>query len=75
MPKSPAELRGLGVPRRDLNPYTSQSSRWAGRTGARSLRDFGRSAGGRALGAAATAALVFEGFYNIGTIVSCAVAP
>lgn len=30
MPKTPSELRGLGVPRSQLNPFTSQLSRFAG---------------------------------------------
>jgi RHS repeat-associated protein len=64
-PKVPAELRGLGVPRDQLNPYTSQSSRWASRTGNRGLREFGRTAGGRALGGAALGLLLFEGFYDL----------
>ena len=65
MPKTPAELRGLGVPRDQLNPYTGQPSRWAGRTGMRGLREFGRSVGGRALGVASLAGLIFEGFYDL----------
>lgn len=65
MPKTPAELRGLGVPRSQLNPYTGQPSRWAGRTGVRGFREFGRSTGGRALGAAALASLIFVGFYDL----------
>jgi RHS repeat-associated protein len=73
MPKMPRELRGLGVPKEDLNPYTGQPSRWARRTGIRGLRDFGRSAAGKAAGAATTAAVVFEGFYDIGTIGRCSV--
>lgn len=68
MPKTPGELRGLGVPRSELNPYTSQMSRWAGRTDMRGLRDFGRTALGQGVSAAATAALVFDGFYNWGVI-------
>lgn len=54
MPKTPSELRGLGVPKNQLNPYTSQLSRWAGRTGIRDLRELGRTVGGKALGVAAT---------------------
>jgi hypothetical protein len=68
MPKTPGELRGLGVPKGELNPYTSQMSRWSSRLGVRELRTFGRTAGGVALGAAATGALVFDGFYNWGVI-------
>jgi RHS repeat-associated protein len=68
MPKTPGELRGLGVPRSELNPYTSQMSRWAGRFDVRGLRDFGRTALGQGVGVAATAALVFDGFYNWGVI-------
>lgn len=68
MPKTPGELRGLGVPKGELNPYTSQMSRWSSRLGVRELRTLGRTAGGVALGAAATGALVFDGFYNWGVI-------
>jgi hypothetical protein len=66
MPKTPGKLRGLGVPKSELNPYTSQMSRWSSRLGVRELRMFGRPAGGVALGAVAT--LVFDGFYNWGVI-------
>jgi hypothetical protein len=38
---------------------------------ARGLRGFGRSVGGRVLGGLATAALVFEGYYNIGAMGRC----
>lgn len=65
MPKTPAELRGLGVPRSQLNPYTGQPSRWAGRTGVRGFREFGRSVGGRVLGVGALASLIFVGFYDL----------
>ena len=68
MPKGATELRGLGVAAEELNPITSQLSRWAGRFGFRALREFGRTAAGVALSAAATAALVFEGFYDWGVI-------
>jgi hypothetical protein len=61
MSKTPGELRGLGGPKGELNFYTSQMSRWSSRLGVRELRKLGR---GVALGAAATVALVFEGFYN-----------
>ncbi|CAA0099218.1 tRNA3(Ser)-specific nuclease WapA [Halioglobus japonicus] len=73
MPKTPAELRGLGVPKNKLNPYTGQLSRWSGRTGNRALRELGRTAGGVALGTAATGLLIFEGFYNWGVIGRAAV--
>jgi hypothetical protein len=68
MPKTPGELWGLGVPKGELNPYTSQLSRWSSRLDARGLRLLGRTAGGVALGAVATGALVFDGFYNLGVI-------
>ena len=68
MPKTPGELRGLGVPSSELNPYTSQLSRFSSRLGVRELRTFGRTVGGMALSTAATAALVFDGFYNWGVI-------
>ena len=65
MPKTPSELRGLGVRKDQLNPYTSQPSRWAARTGNRSLREFGRSPGGQGLGVASIGTLIFEGFYDL----------
>jgi hypothetical protein len=68
MPKTSAELRGLGVPVSELNPYTSQLSRLSSRVGMRELRTFGRTAGGIALSTAATAGLIFDGFYNWGVI-------
>ena len=68
MPKVASELRGLGLATEDLNPITSQLSRWAGRLGFRALREFGRTTAGVALSTAATAALVFEGFYDWGVI-------
>lgn len=68
MPKTPSELRGLGVPKEQLNPYTSQLSRWSGRFDTRALRTFGRTAVGGAISVAATGALIFDGFYNLGVI-------
>ncbi|HEY9105641.1 MAG TPA: RHS repeat-associated core domain-containing protein [Roseateles sp.] len=68
MPKTPGELRGLGVPKSELNPYTSQMSRWSSRLGVRELRVLGRTAAGVALGTVATGALIFDGFYNWGVI-------
>lgn len=65
MPKVPSELRGLGVSRSELNPYTSQLSRWSGRLGTRSLRLLGRSSLGVAAGAIATGATIGEGFYDL----------
>ena len=62
------ELRGLGVPKSQLNPYTSQMSRWSSRLGVRELRVLGRTAAGVALGTVATGALIFDGFYNWGVI-------
>jgi RHS repeat-associated protein len=73
MPKAPGELRGFGVPMDQLNPYTSQASRWTGRTGIRALREFGRSLVGRMLGGLATGMLVFEGFYDWGVIARCTI--
>ena len=64
MPKTPGELRGLGVPRTELNPMTSQLSRWSSRFGVRALREIGRTTAGVAIGTAATAGVVFEGFYD-----------
>ena len=72
MPKTPSELRGFGVPKDKLNPYTCQPSRLAGRMGWRGLRDFGRSNLGKGLGALSTGLVVFEGFYDIGAIGRCA---
>ena len=68
MPKVPAELRGLGVPKAELNPITGQLSRWSGRTGIRALRIFGRSSAGVFLGGLATSAVIFEGFYDLTVI-------
>ena len=68
MPKTPGELRGLGVPKSQLNPTTSQLSRWSGRFGTRALREVGRSAAGIAVGTLATGLLIFEGFYDWGVI-------
>jgi hypothetical protein len=72
MPKVPSELRGLGVPKSELNPYTSQLSRWSGRFGTRVFREIGRSAIGVVVGTVATAAVVFEGFYDLSVIVQAA---
>ena len=68
MPKTLSELRGLGVARSELNPITSQLSRWSERLGARWMRDLGRTRGGVLTSGAVTLGLVFEGFYDIGTI-------
>lgn len=68
MPKTPDELRGLGVPKSELNPYTNQLSRWANRFDVRALRELGRTTAGIFVGTAVTAALVFEGFYDWGVI-------
>jgi len=69
MPKTPNELRGLGVPKSELNPYTGQLSRWSSRLGTRLLRELGRTAKGVAVGTIATGALIFEGFYDWSVIV------
>ncbi len=73
MPKVPSELRGLGVAQSDLNPYTSQLSRLAGRLGIRGLRDIGRTTAGVAASTAATLATVFEGFYDLSVEAQAAV--
>jgi RHS repeat-associated protein len=73
MPKVPSELRGLGVAQGDLNPYTSQLSRLAGRLGIRGLRDIGRTTAGIAASTAATLATVFEGFYDLSVEAQAAV--
>ncbi len=65
MPKVSSELRGLGVAKSDLNPYTRQLSRWAARLNLPLLRDIGRTTAGIAASTAATAATVFEGFYDL----------
>src|SRR5208283_1658975 len=65
MPKVPSELRGLGVPQSELNPYTSQLSRWAGRLDLPVLRQIGRTTAGIVASTAATSATVFEGFYDL----------
>lgn len=78
MPKVSSELRGFGVSKDKLNPYTSQLSRWNGRLNqytdysGRGLREFGRTLGGISLGAAATGALVVDGFYNWAVIIDAA---
>jgi len=68
MPKSPSELRGLGVPRNQLNPITNQLSRWSGRFGTRALRVVGRGAKMMVASAVATLSVVGEGFYDWGVI-------
>jgi RHS repeat-associated protein len=73
LPKGRSELRGLGVPKTELNPITSQLSRWSSRIGIRALRDLGRSAAGAALSTVATAGLVFEGFYDWTVIIRSAI--
>jgi RHS repeat-associated protein len=65
MPKVPSELRAFGIPQSEINPYTSQLSRLAGRLGIPGLRAIGRTAAGIAASTAATAATVFEGFYDL----------
>jgi RHS repeat-associated protein len=65
MSKVPSELRGFGVPKSELNPYTSQLSRWSSRLNIPGARAVGRTAVGVAAGAAATAATIFEGFYDL----------
>jgi hypothetical protein len=79
MPKTASETRALGQPKDGINKMTSQLSRWSSRlnrltngmTG-RALRNFGRTAKGVALSGAATAALIFEGFYNWTVIIKSA---
>lgn len=68
MPKTASELRGLGVAKSQLNPYTSQLSRWSGRLGTRSLRVLGRTRVGVAAGAVATAGIIAEGAWDLGVI-------
>jgi RHS repeat-associated protein len=72
MPKTPKELRGLGVPKNALNPYTSQLSRWSMRVGNRTLRVAGRTALGVAAGTLATGGLIVEGGYNWIVIIKAA---
>ncbi len=78
MAKTGPELRGFGASKTQLNPYTSQLSRWNGRLkrsglySGRGLRNLGRTAGGIAAGAAATGALIADGFYNWGVIIKAA---
>jgi RHS repeat-associated protein len=64
MPKTPSELRGFGLSKEQMNPWTSQLSRWSSRLGTRELREIGRTVAGKAVSATATAALVVDGFYN-----------
>ena len=79
VPKTATEIakgRALGAMK---NPTTtSQLSRWVGRLGGRGagfgwIRDLGRTTAGTALGTIATGAVVFEGYYDIGTIFRCSV--
>jgi hypothetical protein len=65
MPKVPSELRGLGVPPEQLNPYTGQLSRLSQRLNMPVLRVAGRTTACIIAGATATAATVFEGFYDL----------
>ncbi len=73
MPKTPGEMRALGLPKSEINPITNQLSRWSGRFGTRALRELGRTTAGIAAGAIATGAVVFEGFYDWGVIGKAAV--
>lgn len=75
MSKTPAELRSLGQAKNQINPTTSQLSRWNGRlarvtngASGRFLRNLGRTTAGVWAGAISTAALIGEGFYNLGVI-------
>ncbi|MBU2840925.1 RHS repeat-associated core domain-containing protein [Acidithiobacillus thiooxidans] len=76
MPKIPSELRGLGKPKEELNPLTSQLSRWSGRlyrwsgrSGFLLLRkEIGRANVGKLASGLATGGLIFEGFYDWGVI-------
>jgi hypothetical protein len=58
----------LGVPNAELNPFSSQLSRWSDSLDARWMRDVGRTLGGRLGGGIATGALLTEGIYDIGVI-------
>ena len=64
MLKTPHELRRFWVPKSQLNPCTSQISRWSSRLGSRALREWGCTGQGMAAGAVTTSAVVFEGFYD-----------
>ncbi len=66
MPKTPSEMRGLGVPKSELNPYTGQLSRWSKRFDVPAARIFGRTVAGIVIGTVATGALIFEGFLRLG---------
>ena len=81
MPKSASEMRSLGLSRDKINPWTGQLSRWNGRISDyrnqsgqrpfgnfRALRDLGRSPIGLSAGTAALGGLIFEGFYDLGSI-------
>ncbi|WP_218130109.1 RHS repeat-associated core domain-containing protein [Pseudomonas sp. NFACC13-1] len=43
MPKTSNEMRALGPPKGEINPWTSQLSRWSGRFKTRALRIIGRT--------------------------------
>jgi len=71
MPKTSSEKRGGFGPKDKHSPWTSQASRWQRRDFWPGGRAFGQSMGGGALGGAATALLIGEGFYDIGAIGRC----
>lgn len=68
MPKTPNEMRALGVPRSEINPLTSQLSRWSSRFQTRALRVIGRTPTIVVASTIATASVVAEGFYDWGVI-------
>jgi hypothetical protein len=80
MYKTPAELRGLGITKGDMNKITNQLSRWSGRlnrlTGTKAfavLRRMGRNPAMVRISGAATGLMYFEGMYDWGVLARCGV--
>ena len=79
MPKTSEELRSLGQPKGEINPWTGQLSRWnarindyQGNKDFRGLREFGRTPVGMNVSGAAILGVIAEGFYDLGTILNAA---
>lgn len=64
MPKTSSEMRAFGTPKGEINPWTSQLSRWSGRFNTRALRVIGRTPTIIAASTVATASVVAEGIYD-----------
>jgi len=68
MLKASSEMRALGIPKGEINPWTSQLSRWSSRFDTRVLRVIGRTPTIIAASTVATASVVAEGIYDWGVI-------